>query len=381
MERHTFQNAQEALQITWWGFATNLVLAAIKAVAGVISGSAALLADAGHSLSDLLSDGVTLWAIRMARLPKDANHPYGHGKFETVGALFVAILLVLTGVGIGAAAFDHVEHVVVPTKIALWVAILSIIFKEVLYHITAYIGRRTKSRILLANAWHHRSDAISSVVALIGIGGAQLGYPVLDPIAGVVVAGWIVKTGIMIGHDSVKELTDETVEQEILKTIDDSLQNIEGVEEYHEVRARRMGPYMLVDLHIQVNAKTSVSVAHQVAERVRMTILHAHSSVNEVLVHVDAEEDLDQENPKLMRPQADIEADIRQQLASMTEIQGIAHILCHYLKEQLTVQIEVIVDPNRHVYEVQAIAKRARLLVEQIPDVYSADIHLELDDH
>ena len=372
--------ANQPLYVTWVGLLTNVALALLKAVAGIFSNSAAMIADAGHSFSDVLTDIVALWALRMAQTPKDKNHPYGHGKFETIGALFLALMLIATGIGIAIHAFEKVEHREIPGNLALGVAIVSILLKEVLYQVTSHIGKRNHSRMLIANAWHHRSDAISSVVALIGIGGAQLGFPVLDPIAGILVAGWIIKTGLTIGYNSVKELSDEAVEEGLLIELKQALTQIAGVEKYHDLRSRRMGSYVLVDLHVQVDARLSVSAAHQIGERVRMVLLEQNPQVNEVLVHIDAEEDIDESHPALMRPQTEIETDIRQNLQHIPEIKGISHILCHFLQERLSVQIEIVVDPRLRVFEVQNIARKARLRVEKIDDVHTADIHLELDD-
>ena len=171
------------------------------------------------------------------------------------------------------------------------------------------------SRVLLANAWHHRSDAISSVAALFGIAGAQLGIPLMDPIAGMLVAGLIIKTGIDIGYESIRELTDETVEEDVISELGKIMSTIEGVDNFHEMRARRMGPHLLVDMHIQVDSMMSISAAHQVAERVRLEILEKLPAVNEVLVHVDAEDDFfgDEgseilQDIALMRPQGEIES-------------------------------------------------------------------------
>lgn len=368
------------LRVTLIGLLVNLGLAFFKATAGVLSNSAAMIADAGHSFSDVLSDIVTLWAIRMARIPKDDNHPYGHGKFETLGSLFVAVMLIITGGGIALHAFGKVEQQIVPGTLALIAAFFSILLKELLYHITVSVAKRNNSRILRANAWHHRSDAISSILAFIGIGGAQMGYPMLDPIAGILVAVWIIKIGITIGYDSLKELTDVAVEQDIFPALDAIVKEIDGVIHYHNARARQMGPYLLIDLHIQVDSKLSVSAAHQIAERVRLSVLNETPHVNEVLVHVDAEEDNEEALQTLMRPQNEIENDIRKKLSSVSEIESISHVLCHFLQERLTVQIEIVVDPGKRVYEVQEIAKKARKLIEQIDDIYAADIHLELDD-
>ena len=378
---------KNALKVTLLGLAANLILALAKGFIGIIANSSALIADAGHSVSDLLSDGITLWAVRMSGIPKDKNHPYGHGKFETVGTFIISLLLLFTGIGVAGHVFNRMDATVVPGTIALWMAGIAIIVKEALFHVTRMVGRRTGSRVLMANAWHHRSDAISSVAALLGIAGAQLGIPLMDPIAGMLVAGLIIKTGIDIGYESIRELTDETVEEDVISELGKIMSGIEGVDHYHEMRARRMGPHLLVDLHIQVDSMMSISAAHQVAERVRLEILEKLPAVNEVLVHVDAEDDFFGDEGSellhdivLMRPQSEIENDVKKMLAEIPEIQGITHIYCHYLNQKLTVQVNIILDEEMRIRDAQKIASAARLKIEQIKDIDSADLHLELDD-
>ncbi len=378
---------KHALKVTLLGLAANLILALAKGFIGIIANSSALIADAGHSVSDLLSDGITLWAVRMSGIPKDKNHPYGHGKFETVGTFIIALLLLFTGIGVAGHVFNRMDAPVVPGTIALWMAGIAIIVKEALFHVTRMVGRRTGSRVLMANAWHHRSDAISSVAALLGIAGAQLGIPLMDPIAGMLVAGLIIKTGIDIGYESIRELTDETVEEDVISELGKIMSGIEGVDHYHEMRARRMGPHLLVDLHIQVDSMMSISAAHQVAERVRLEILEKLPAVNEVLVHVDAEDDhVGDEGSELlqdivlMRPQGEIENDVKKVLAEIPEIQGITHIYCHYLNQKLTVQVNILLDEQMRIRDAQKIASAARRKIEQIKDIDSADLHLELDD-
>ncbi len=378
---------KHALKVTLLGLAANLILALAKGFIGIIANSSALIADAGHSVSDLLSDGITLWAVRMSGIPKDKNHPYGHGKFETVGTFIISLLLLFTGIGVAGHVFNRMDATVVPGTIALWMAGIAIIVKEALFHVTRMVGRRTGSRVLMANAWHHRSDAISSVAALLGIAGAQLGIPLMDPIAGMLVAGLIIKTGIDIGYESIRELTDETVEEDVISELGKIMSGIEGVDHYHEMRARRMGPHLLVDLHIQVDSMMSISAAHQVAERVRLEILEKLPAVNEVLVHVDAEDDhVGDEGSELlqdimlMRPQSEIENDVKKMLAEIPEIQGITHIYCHYLNQKLTVQVNILLDEQMRIRDAQKIASAARRKIEQIKDIDSADLHLELDD-
>ena len=379
---------KHALRVTWFGLFANLILAIAKGFIGTIAHSSALIADAGHSVSDLFSDSITLWAVHMAGVPKDKNHPYGHGKFETVGTFIVAIFLLLTGVGVAWHVLNKIDTPEVPGTVALWMAAIAICFKEALFHVTRMIGRRSGSRVLLANAWHHRSDAISSVAALVGIGGAQWGIPLMDPIAGVLVAGLIIKTGIDIGYESIRELTDETVEEEVISELGHILAEIDGVDHFHEMRARRMGPQLLVDLHIEVDSMMSISAAHQVAERVRLSILDELPAVNEVLVHVDAEDDFveskggieETKDIVLMRPQTEIESDVKKILTEIPEIQGITHIYCHYLNQELTVQVNILLDEEMQIRDAQKIASRARMKIEEIKDIDAADLHLELDD-
>ena len=275
----------------------------------------------------------------------------------------------------------------VPGTPALWMAAIAIAVKEALFHLTRMVSRRSGSRILLANAWHHRSDAISSVAALVGIAGANWGIPMMDPIAGVLVAGLIVKAGIDIGYESLRELTDEIPEEEVISELKKILADVEGVDHYHEMRARRMGPHLLVDLHIEVDSMMSISAAHQVAERVRLRILDKIPAVNEVLVHVDAEDDFIEEEGGessrdivLMRPQREIEADVKKVLNEIPEITGITHIYCHYLNQNLSVQVNIMLDTEMRIIEAQKIASKARMKIEQIKDIDDADLHLELDD-
>ncbi|MFH2129133.1 MAG: cation diffusion facilitator family transporter, partial [bacterium] len=210
------QSGKEAVQVTVVGVIANLLLSLMKGIVGFFFLSSALIADAAHSLSDLMSDAVTLWSIYISRKPVDESHPYGHGKFETIGTFFISLMLILAGFWIAVHGIGQLDKPIIPQLPAVWMAAFSIVAKELLYRYAAHIGRKQNSRILLANAWHHRTDAISSLVVLAGILGAVLGYPLLDPIAAIIVSGWIIKTGLTIGYESIKELTDQVVEQEIL---------------------------------------------------------------------------------------------------------------------------------------------------------------------
>ena len=219
---------------------------------------------------------------------------------------------------------------------------------------------------------------ISSVVALVGIAGAKIGYPIMDPIAGILVSGWIMKTGITIGYDAVKELADTRIEKEVLNSIKNILDRIEEIVHYHEIRARRMGPHILIDLHIEVPQKRSVSASHQISERARRIILKEIPQVSEVLIHVDAEKDIDEDKYELMRPHAEVENDIRQVALKYDEVRDISDIQCHYLDGILSIQLNISVDPRIRVLRAQQIAQKLKQGVEEIHDIQNVDIHLEL---
>jgi cation diffusion facilitator family transporter len=371
-------NEKTALNVTWLGVIANLFLSIIKALAGIFFNSVALISDAGHSISDLISDAVTIWAIKISHKPSDSSHPYGHGRFETIGTLVIALMLIATGVGIFYHSIQNINRNLSPGIITIWVAVFSILVKEVLYQISASVGKKQKNRLLTANAWHHRTDAISSIIALIGIVGSRMGYPVLDPIAAVLVSGWIIKTGATIGYDAFKELTDTQLERDILRDIQNILNNIDGVLKYHELRARRMGSHILIDLHIEVRWNVSVSVSHQVAERVRRTILNDIPQVTEVLVHVDSENDLYEDETKLMRPQKEIEQDIVSVTNNFDDIKQVSHIICHYLKGKLFVQMEIELNTDQTIQQAKAFVNQLKMEIKRIPDIDTIDIHLEL---
>ncbi len=370
---------REAVRVTRLGLAVNLLLTVLKAAVGFLANSAAMVSDAGHSFSDLFSDIVTLWAVTFSRYPQDQSHPYGHGRFETLATLFVSIMLVGTGVSVGYHGLFHLDSRVVPGRLAIWMALFSILIKEALFQYSARVGRRQKNRLLLANAWHHRTDAISSIVALIGIAGATVGYPIMDPIAGIVVSGWIIKTGITIGYDAIKELADTRIEKEFLASVKNILDQTEGVVHYHEVRARRMGPHVLIDLHIEVPQKLSVSASHQIAERVRRIVLQEIPQVNEVLIHVDAEKDTNEDKHKLMRPHSEIENDIRRIALGFEDVRSVSDIQCHYLDGILSTQFNITVDPQIRVFRARQIAQELKRETEKIRDVRQVDIHLRLE--
>ncbi|CAK4070948.1 unnamed protein product [Aphanomyces euteiches] len=404
----------EAMRITRLGMYVNVALAACKGTVGCAVNSTALIADAAHSLSDLLSDVVTLWSVRISRLPPDEDHPYGYGKFEAVGSLTVGAILTAAGVGMGYDAFQILQTGVdmhaaaLPLDlsfvtdldrstqwgIAAGAAGISIAAKEALYHATVRIGKQAKSKVLIANAWHHRTDAISSFVALGGIAGAMANIPWFDPIAGGVVSLMIAKTGVDICMDSVRELTDKSVEDEVLELLRHSSSSVEDVQSVSNVRARRMGPYTLVDLRINVHGRTSVSAAQQVAARVQAQVLRQVPDVSEVLVHIDVARDpasATGATTEQMRPYREIKQDVLHAINTIPEIVDVTHVNVHWVVQPganvelghgygTELDVTIAVSPDMAVRDVHEVARRARREIERLSYVVQADIHLELYD-
>ena len=368
-------------RVTVLAAVTNLMLAAVKGGVGLVGGSSVLVADAVHSLSDLATDVVAFFSLRVASKPPDEEHPYGHGRYETLGTVFVGVVLLGAAAGIAWGASSRFGQSVVPAGIALWVAGLSIAVKEALFQLTIRIGRRYESPLVVANAWHQRSDALSSVAALAGIAGARMGFPILDPAAAVVVAALIAKMAISLLAGAIREITDTTLQREMLRDLGAGIRRLPGVVNLHELRARRMGPRVLVDLHVQVEASTTVSDGHQVAERVRAFVFREHGGVSEVLVHIDPEPDEDlAPGDQLSRPREEIESEVRRIAQQVEGVGAVTHVMAHFLERRVVLQVEIEVDRELRVREAAAVARSLRERLEVVSGVDCADIHLELDD-
>ncbi|MFW6280651.1 MAG: cation diffusion facilitator family transporter [Halanaerobium sp.] len=268
---------------------SNAVLAVIKIVIGVLASSTALVADGFHSVSDMASTIIVMLSIRFSETPADKNHPYGHEKAEALGTNILAVILILTAAFLAKDAFETLlsGEIAEPGSAALAVAFVSIVVKEILYRYTIKIGEEINSRGLIADAYHHRSDALSSVAALIGIGGAKLGLRILDPIAGLVVAFLILKVGYEILRDTSYELMDGRPEKEKVDIICYLAKNIEGVVAIHDIKLRSYGPKYIVDLKIAVDGKLTVKEGHNIAVEVKNKIMMSEDDVKDVLVHVD----------------------------------------------------------------------------------------------
>lgn len=285
---------REVRVVTLVGAVANLILAVFKVLFGVIGSSQSLVADGIHSLSDLLSDAMVLFAAKHGAKEADDEHPYGHGRIETVFTVALGILLLLVAFGLSWDAVRRLFHpdlLTRPETITLWVALISVLSKEVLYHYTVRVARRIRSRLLEANAWHHRSDAVSSLVVIVGIGGTLAGLPYLDAIAAVGVALMIAKIGWELAWESVHELIDTGLAQSRVDEIRAAIQAFDGVEDQHLLRTRRMGGEALADVHIMVDPMLSVSEGHFISETLRRRLIEQFDELQDVLVHIDPEDD------------------------------------------------------------------------------------------
>lgn len=289
---------------TWVSVAVNVLLTATQVVAGFLAHSQSLIADGLHSLSDLVCDFLVLVANKLSKDPADEGHPYGHGRVETAASLALGAILAATGVGImvsAAVKLQDIEHLPPVAPLALWVALIALVVKEGLFRYMLHVGERLRSPMLIANAWHARSDAASSLVVAIGISGNLLGYVFADAVAAIVVGFMIVRMGVVFAWDALQELIDAGLSVEEVDSIRQTLIDTPGVENLHELRTRRMAHRALVDAHILVDPRISVSEGHNIAERARARVLESHPMVADVLVHVDPEDDTgrDATSPRL----------------------------------------------------------------------------------
>ncbi|MBT8118739.1 MAG: cation diffusion facilitator family transporter [Gammaproteobacteria bacterium] len=341
MEISIEQRKKETNRITLWGVAVNLFLAVIKTVGGIMGQSQALLADGIHSLSDLASDAMVLVAAKHAGEDADEDHPYGHGRYETLATVALGILLMGVAGGIAYDAIlrlENPEDIAIPASFTLIIAAISILSNEALYHATRAVAHKIRSPLLEANAWHHRSDAVSSIVVLFGIGATFIGYPLVDAIAAIIVALMIGKIGLDLSRQSVQELVDTALEPEMVEQIKNTILDIDDVRELHLLRSRRMGHNALVDVHIQVSPKLSVSEGHHISESVETALIEKFDEVNDVTVHIDPEDDESAASCKNLPLRSELLLALNQEWSKHETLKNIDDITLHYLDGHISVE-------------------------------------------
>lgn len=286
----------EIYKVTIIGTFVNAILVAMKFAAGILGRSSALVADAVHSLTDFITDIVVLIFVRISGKPHDEEHGYGHGKFETLATMIIGVILAITGIGLAVNSVRLIisglegEQLPEPNIWALSVAIISIISKEILYRYTVAKGKRLKSDAVIANAWHHRSDAISSVGTLVGIGGAMaLGaeWRILDPIAALVVSVFIIKAGYDITSPALNELLEGSLPKDQTAELKRIICNVPGVDGFHNLRSRKIGSDIAVDVHVKMDGNLRLVDAHDIASRVELEIRKKFGNGSMINVHME----------------------------------------------------------------------------------------------
>jgi len=283
------ERSAAASRSTWVSVAVNLLLTVAQIVAGVLAKSQGLIADGIHSLSDLVADFVVLFANHHSRKDADEDHPYGHQRFETAASLVLGLLLLAVGLGMlwsAAHKLQSPESIATVHVTALWVAAGALAAKELLFRYMLAVAKRVKSSMLVANAWHARSDAASSLVVGVGIIGNLAGYPILDPIAAAIVGFMVTRMGWSFGWDALHDLMDRAADDAEVQAIRTTLLETPGIRDAHDVRTRKMGDMIVVDAHLEVDATLSVEQGHDIAVLARQRVMQRHRVLN-LMTHVD----------------------------------------------------------------------------------------------
>lgn len=285
-------NEQVAMQVSANSIAVNLMLSIFKLIAGLLASSGAMISDAIHSASDVFSTIIVIIGVKISGKASDEDHPYGHDRFECVASIILAILLGVTGVGIGLTGVQkliagHYDTLAIPGILALAAAVISIVVKEIMYWYTRNAAKKINSGALMADAWHHRSDALSSVGSFVGIFGARMGFPMLDPLASVVICLFVVKAAVDIFRDAISKMTDKSCDQETVNEMHDCIMNIQGVEGIDLLKTRSFGSKYYVDIEIKADGDKKLWEAHAIAESVHHAIEQQFPLVKHCMVHVN----------------------------------------------------------------------------------------------
>lgn len=338
-QRYPEQRYLETKKSTWISVWLNLVLSLLQISIGLVGRSQALIADGLHSLSDLLADFLVLYANRKSHRSADLSHPYGHARIETAATFLLGGMLVALGAGLLWNAGMKLQD---PTAIqavhvfTLYIALITLVCKELLFRYMIAIAKRLRSQMLVANAWHARSDAASSLVVAIGIGGNLLGFRFLDLVAAILVAFMIVRMGWKMAYQALSELVDTALDEDSVREIRATLEATPGVRGLHELRTRKMGDLALVDAHILVDSKISVSEGHYIAERARKQVLAQHE-VLDVLVHIDPEDDAEAKPSVHLPGREELIAHLQNQMRG--ELPPMERVVLHYLDGRVQAEI------------------------------------------
>ncbi len=364
--------------VTLVGAFVNAGIATLKLLFGFLAHSQSLSADGLHSLSDLASDILLIFAAKHSTRDADADHPYGHARIETVFAVIQGMILGGFAISIG---FDAVRRLLNPALllqpeiIALYVALVSVIAKESLYHYTVRAARRLRSSMLRGNAWDHRSDAISSVIVIIGVGGTLMGFKSLDALAAVGVALMIIKIGWDLIWPALRELIDTGLAAERVEAIHGSIMAVPGVNACHMLRTRKMGPDALVDVHILVDPTLSVSEGHQISETVRSKLIMEIEEVSDVMVHIDPEDDERSASCSKLPERTEVLRRLRTQWQDIAAAPRIEDVTLHYLDGKVHVEVLLPLHVAESLDQARELSQTFRRAAADLAEIGTVDVH------
>ncbi len=371
---HDSKRYKDTIRVTIIGSVIDLILGVAKIFVGFSSQSQALIADGVHSLSDLVTDFAVLFAAKHSHREADEDHPYGHGRIETVVTVGLGIALIGVAVGIMIDATHRLfepNTLMSPGMLALYVAIASVISKEAIYQYTMVFARRYRSNMLKANAWHSRTDAISSIIVVVGIIGSMAGLYYLDAIAAISVGLMIAKIGWDLAWHSIKELIDTGLEQERVEAIQEAILDVHGVTHLHILRTRQVGADALVDVHIEVEPRISVSEGHYISETVRQKLIREIEEVVDVMVHIDPEDDEEQAITTRLPLREEIVPKLQAAWQDIEEASQIKNIVLHYLQGKMEIELllPLSILHNAQPGAENNLQERFRAAIAEIPDI------------
>lgn len=322
--------------------ATNSLLAVFKIVVGIFGNSHALIADGLHSFSDLVTDGLVLIAAKAGGRMPDKEHPYGHRRIETIAAILIAFILIFVA---GFIVYEIIDFILsektkeLPNFSVIIVAAVSVLANEWLYRYMVSVGKKINSSLLISNAWHNRSDALTSIIVLVSVIGTLIGIPHLDSIGAIVIAFFILKIGVKIMWDGIKELIDTAVDEKTLSKIVNTIKQVPGVRSIHQLRTRLHGNNIFIDVHIIVDPFISVSEGHHIGEQVHINLSEKIKEVSDVTVHIDPEDDEITRPSTHLPSRKEINEKLKRRWKNLTGFDKIKKIMLHYIEGRLYVEV------------------------------------------
>ncbi len=365
-----------SVRVTLVSVAANILLTVAQIVIGTIGNSQALVADGMHTLSDLITDFMVLFALKHGHKAADEEHPYGHERIETAVTMILGIVLLAAGMGIAVNAgikLMNAQTFVIPSAITFWTALGTFAAKEALYRYTIRTAQHFDSNMLRANAWHHRSDAISSVVVLIGIGGALVGLAYLDSIAAIVVALMVAKVGVQLAWQALRELVDTGLSHQDLESIRGAILSVSGVKALHLLRTRRVGGHAVADVHIIVDEQLSVSEGHQIGEAVRAKLIEEFP-IADVTVHIDIEEDVAAPSCAGLPLRDEVLRRLQGYFSAISEANRIERTTLHYANGRIVVELILPLSVTPDDADARALAARFSAATKHDPEIQSVSV-------